>query len=67
MFNRFSTQKQSFASTLVLLLTIDIVLSFAYGTLPSGLTAARSFVDLVQFIAMTITMAFVLKTIIEDF
>lgn len=66
MFKSFTMQKQSFASTLVLLLTIDIVLSFAYGSLPSGLTSARGFIDLVQFVAMTITMAFVLRTIIED-
>lgn len=69
MYNRFSTRvkKQSFIGNFVLLMAVVIVLSFAYGFLPTGMTAARGIIDVLQFIAMAITMAYVLKTIIEDF
>lgn len=69
MYNLFSVHgnKQSFISNFVVLMVIVIVLSFAYGFLPTGMTAARSIVDVVQFITMTVTMVYVLKTIVEDF
>jgi len=69
MYNRFSAHvnKQSFISNFVLLMAIVIVLTFAYGFLPTGMTAARSIVDVIQFIVIAMTMAYVLKTIIEDF
>ena len=69
MYNRFSSHlnKHSFINNFALQMTVVIVLSFAYGFLPTGMTLARSVVDVLQFIAMAITMAYVLKTIIEDF
>ena len=60
-------QKRPFLSTLGMLLAIDIVLSFAFGFLPTGMTIARGAVDVLQFVAMAITMGYVLKTILEDF
>jgi hypothetical protein len=48
-------------------MSVVIVLSFAYGVLPIGMSAARSIIDVLLFIAMAVTMIYVLRTIIEDF
>lgn len=69
MYKRYygQAQKRSFLGNFVLLLSVVIVLSFAYGFLPTGMTAARGIIDVLQFIAMAVTMAYTLKMIVEDF
>ncbi|GEM_PF-2433808 len=69
MYNRFTARARtkSFISNFSLLMSVVIVLSFAYGFLPINMTVGRGIIDILQFVAMAATMAYVLKTILEDF
>ena len=53
--------------SVALLLAADVVLSFAYASLPTTSLAARSAISMVQLVTMGLTMGVAFKWLLKDF
>ncbi len=59
--------KASHIKPLVLLIILDIALSFAYGLVTPEMKAIRATIDSIQFFAMAVTMIVAFRAVLSDF